>query len=85
MEKAAVEAATVGDVDLLPWGAEGIAGFTADLVVEHTLPPYAVEDQADYDGVVLKIKLYDSATMGGDDIQGDYLGLTTEADYATGT
>lgn len=77
--KAGIGSVMISSYELLPFGSEGFCGFSADLSMRQTKPPYQVDDLDEIRRIAMTIQLYDSATVGGDGIQGDYIGPDLEA------
>lgn len=76
IEKAGIDDIEIGSCDLLEINAEGLCGYEASITITHTVPPYDIEDLDDYNKTILEIKLYDSASLGPDGVQGLDLGLS---------
>ena len=79
-EKMALGSAVLGDGAIELDDTASVCGFSANFEFNHQKPPYYIDDPDDLAMVTIDLQLYDSATVGGDGIQGDYLGLTMEAE-----
>jgi len=79
-EKGGFEGVWIGAGDCAVDMTDTLCGFIAPLTVQHLQPPYAIDDLDTLIQIAVDIKLYDSATIGLDGIQGKYEGLTVEAE-----
>jgi hypothetical protein len=75
MQKAGFKAIWLGDGDIDVDQSETVCGFIAPLTIDHTVPPYQIDDPENLVEVAASIKLYDSAQD-----PSAYQGLTTEAE-----